>query len=393
MATLNISLLAVAVLGIFVLPRRVPSWVSPVVAATLLVVVGGTTWNAAWDSLTPLLQPVAFLLFAVPMAVTLDRLGFFSSAAALVETGKHPVFALWVFAALVTTFLNLDASVVLLTPLYIHIARRHNLNVTLLAFQPVLLACLASSALPISNLTNLIVAEQAHVSLWDFLIHLGPPSFAAVLIGWIFYRRLDHSKTSGQHIADEIDKRALRIGTPIVIFAVLGFTLGELIHVAPWQVALAANLMLVLITRDVPRLRHSPFGAAALAVGLGVVATAAAPELNINRLLGDSSYLGQMQTAGFAMFGADTINNLPALLVGLPTIKDHSELLWPFLFGVNFGPIFILHGSLAGLLWHRTCSQLGVKISYWEYTKVGLKVGIPALIASFGVLLLTSTAR
>ena len=40
----------------------------------------------------------------------------------------------------------LDASVVLLTPLYIRVVRRHGLDPTLLAFQPVLLAALASSA-------------------------------------------------------------------------------------------------------------------------------------------------------------------------------------------------------------------------------------------------------
>ena len=64
----------------------------------------------------------------------------------------------WIIAAAVVALLNLDAAVVLLTPLYIRTARNTGLDPVMLAFQPVLLAMLASSALPISNLTNLIVA-------------------------------------------------------------------------------------------------------------------------------------------------------------------------------------------------------------------------------------------
>ena len=66
--------------------------------------------------------------------------------------------------------LNLDAAVVLLTPLYVRVARRTGLDPVALAFQPVLLACLASSFLPVSNLTNLIAAHQADLGTSDFLV-------------------------------------------------------------------------------------------------------------------------------------------------------------------------------------------------------------------------------
>ncbi len=47
------------------------------------------------------------------------------SLAAIVDGGAHLVAGLWVLAAGVTIVFNLDASVVLLTPLYIRIAQRH----------------------------------------------------------------------------------------------------------------------------------------------------------------------------------------------------------------------------------------------------------------------------
>ena len=106
----------------------------------------------------------------------------------MVGRGRHLALGLWVLGALVTTILNLDASVVLLTPLYVRIARRCGLDPLALAFQPVLLSCLASSALPVSNLTNLIAASSRHLPTTAFLAHLGLPSLAATVIGWFAYR-------------------------------------------------------------------------------------------------------------------------------------------------------------------------------------------------------------
>ena len=60
--------------------------------------------------------PAGVPIAAVPLAIALDRLGFFTELAdRLVATGRASG-SLWILAALVTTVLNVDASVVLLTP-------------------------------------------------------------------------------------------------------------------------------------------------------------------------------------------------------------------------------------------------------------------------------------
>jgi arsenical pump membrane protein len=386
-AAVQVSLLGLAVAGVFT--PRLPSWFAPLLAAAVLLVFGGIATDTAWQALRPLLAPLAFLLLAVPLAVMLDRLGFFTSVAALADRGVNPLRGLWILAAAVTTFLNLDAAVVLLTPLYIRIARRHGLDPTHLAYQPVLLACLASSALPISNLTNLIAADSTHARIWDFLLHLGPASAAAVVVGWFAYRRLPTDETAPVAVRDPVDPRALRLGTPIVVFVVIGFTVGDALGVKAWIVALVADLVLVMLVRDL-RLGDFPFGAAGLAIGLGIVATAAAPHLGLEHLFASNSLATQARTAGLAMLGADTINNLPALLVGLPALGDHHVQLWPLLFGVNFGPIFVLHGALAGLLWRGTAAQLDVSVSAWQYTKTGLRVGIPAVAVGLAIVIATN---
>jgi arsenical pump membrane protein len=383
-AAVRIFLLSAAVVGVFIRPARVPNWASPAGAATLLLLIGATSTDTAFEAIRPLLAPLAFLLLAVPLAVMLDRLGFFTALAALVGTGPKPQQGLWILAAAVTTFLNLDASVVLLTPLYIRIAHRRGLDPTMLALQPALLACLASSALPISNLTNLIAADAYGLGVADFAVRLGPASLVAVAVGWIFYRRADTSTAQDHQAWEAPDLRALQLGTPVVVFVVLGFTVGDLIHIPAWAVAAVADIVLVALTRTVP-VRDVPYGAAALALGLGVVATAASPHLGLGALFSGSGVLDQLRVAVVAMVGANTINNLPALLVSLPKVDAHPETLWPLLFGVNFGPVLVLHGALAGLLWRGTAARLGVTVSAREYTRMGFRIGLPALLAGLAV--------
>ncbi|MEP6296078.1 MAG: SLC13 family permease, partial [Ilumatobacter sp.] len=159
---IEVGLLVVA--GVLMLWRPGGSaiWIGPV----MCVVVGFATTllspSAATSALGPLRDSLLFLVFAVPLAVGLDEIGVFSSIAARFGHDAHLVARLWWLAAGVVAVFNLDAAVVLLTPLYVRIARRHGLPAEALAFQPVLLACLSSGVLPVSNLTNLIVADR-----WD----------------------------------------------------------------------------------------------------------------------------------------------------------------------------------------------------------------------------------
>lgn len=110
-----------------------------------------------------------FLLAGVPLAALLDRLGLFDAVAVEIERRwEHiPVVVLWILAAVTTAALNLDTTVVLLTPLYVRLARRSGTDPLALALVPLLLASFASSFLPVSNLTTLIAAERLDLTVAD----------------------------------------------------------------------------------------------------------------------------------------------------------------------------------------------------------------------------------
>ena len=157
---MSVGLLAAAVAMLLFGHHRVPTWAAVTAPVAVGVATRSIRLGDAADAVRALDASLAFLAVAVPLAVLLGRVGFFDAAAERVASGRRLVPGLWCFAAIVTTVFNLDAAIVLLTPLYVRIARRHGLDPVRLAFQPVLLASLASSALPVSNLTNLIVADR-----------------------------------------------------------------------------------------------------------------------------------------------------------------------------------------------------------------------------------------
>jgi arsenical pump membrane protein len=381
----EVGLLAAAVAMLLLGHRWIPTWAAvagPVLLGFVTGIIGRGDFTDAVEQLD---TSLAFLLVAVPLAVLLGEVGFFDAAAERVAIGHRLVPALWVFAALVTTVLNLDAAIVLLTPLYIRIARLHAIDPVRLAFQPVLLASLASSALPVSNLTNLIVADRIGASTLDFLWRLGPASLLATIAGWFAFERLPGG--NDPQVADETllpiagaeERRALLIGAPAVGVLLIGFVFGGALGIEPWMTAAAVALALVAVTGRVPW-RTLPIEAAAVAGGLGVLAAAAAPHLGLDRLLSGTGLGAAARASLVGLVGADAVNNLPALLLGLPHLDEPA--VWGYLAGVNFGPVLWASGSLAGLLWLDIVRREGLQVSFMDYARVGVRVGIPALLAA-----------
>jgi hypothetical protein len=98
--------LAAGVAGATLRPWRLPAWLVPVLAAGIVVTAGGFPLSMAGHALRPLVGPVAFLLAAVPLAVLLDRLGFFARLADRLTRRGGGSGRLWVLAAVVTTTLD-----------------------------------------------------------------------------------------------------------------------------------------------------------------------------------------------------------------------------------------------------------------------------------------------
>ncbi len=341
------------------------------------------TVGAQLQTLAPAL---GFLLAGVPVAALLDHLGFFEAVVARLAEHRRriPVGALWLLAGLTTIVLNLDTTVVLLTPLYLRLARRAGVDPRPLALVPVLLASLASSVLPVSNLTTLIAAQQLHLGVGQVVGHLAVPSLVASGVGWLAYRHR-HPTTLACPTGTPADVRPLRVGGVVVAGVLVGFTLGAAVGVPAWAVALSADVVLVVVTRRLPW-RSVPLATAA---GVAVVAAAVAlavPGGFLSGLLGHDQPALLMAVVGVAGAAANLVNNLPALLVGLGDSHRVTWGLWAWLLGVNTAAVMLPIGALANLLWRRVLRDHGLALGWRDHVRCLAPVAAPAVAAAAAVL-------
>ena len=332
--------------------------------------------------LTSLWPALAFLLAGVPLAALLDRIEFFDAVATLL-TGRgreSSVAALWVLAAVTTVVLNLDTTVVLLTPLYLRIARRVRVDPIGLALIPLLLASLASSVLPVSNLTTLIVGHRFHLGVGAVVGHLAMPSLAAAAVSWWSYRRRYPTRLPSGPPARP-DRRALIVGGSVVGAVLVGFVVGPTFGIDPWITAVAADVVLITMTRFIP-LRSVPVATAA-AVAVVAAAVALVVPATVSRSFlahGEPAALVGITLAASAV--SNVVNNLPTVLLLHGRAPGLTWGGWAWLLGANVGAVLLPLGALANLLWLRIVRRSGVDISVGRYVRLVGPIALPALCAA-----------
>lgn len=330
------------------------------------------------DQLSSLWPALAFLLAGVPLAALLDRLGFFEAAAAAVTArpGRDtPVLGLWVLAALTTVVLNLDTTVVLLTPLYLRLAQRTRSDPVAFVVIPLLLASLASSVLPVSNLTTLIVAARLHVRVGEVVAHLALPSIAATAAGWWAYRRRYPTRLAGGPAVSP-DWAALRVGGLVVSGLLVGFVVGPSYEIAPWMTAAAADVVLIAVARVVPW-RNVPVLTAAGVAALAALVAVVVPSDALTAILRHSHPGALTGIAGGAAGAANLINNLPAVLLAVDGVHRMSWGIWAWLLGVNTGAALLPIGALANLLWLRVVRDEQLDIGVRRYVRITVPIRSP----------------
>ncbi|GAB4858289.1 hypothetical protein Ancab_009762 [Ancistrocladus abbreviatus] len=161
--------------------------------------------------------PILGLLFGtMVVSVYLERADMFKYLGKLLswksKGAKDMLFRICLISALSSALFTNDTSCVVLTEFVLKITRQHNLPP-----HPFLLALassanIGSSATPIGNPQNLVIAVQSKISFWNFLVGLVPAVLAGVLINAVIllcmYWRLlsvqkDVEDATGEVIAEE----------------------------------------------------------------------------------------------------------------------------------------------------------------------------------------------
>ncbi|HSO93444.1 MAG TPA: SLC13 family permease, partial [Candidatus Dormibacteraeota bacterium] len=142
--------------------------------------------NAAGDAVRHTWPPFVLVTGLLLIGVVANADGLFTGAATWLGRVTRRQLPLYVAAmllvAVVTVFLNLDTSVAFLTPVLVLVGRQRGLAEGRLLYGCVFMSNAASLLLPGSNLTNLLILQQEHVSGSVFLARMLAPWTVAVLV-------------------------------------------------------------------------------------------------------------------------------------------------------------------------------------------------------------------
>ncbi|MET9339930.1 SLC13 family permease [Nonomuraea sp. NPDC003804] len=294
------------------------------------------------------------------------------------------------FASLVTIFLNLDTTAVLLTPVMLALAPRAGIAALPLAMTTIWLANTASLLLPVSNLTNLLGMARINLSTREFAGHMWAAQLAAIAVTmvflWVFYWRGNRRYTPP--VLEPVADRVLFWAASVACVLFVGALLLE-VPVSVAAPVAAAIVVVAFSVRDRAKLTWGlvPWQLLIFVTGLFLVV----PTLSAHGLGTAMSWLlGEAQdpyrTAFVGAGLANLINNLPAYKALESVVTDPLALLM----GVNVGPVVTPWASLATLLWFESCARHGVKVPMRRFLLTGAGLAVAGILA--GVAALTASS-
>lgn len=355
-------------------------WEIVVGAVCLGAVLASRRTNAAGaaDSVRPLLPVIAFLISVLVVAEVCAVDGLFDALGARIAVaGTGSASRLlglgFVTAAVVTSTLNLDATVVLLTPVLLAGAVHSGHSARPAAWTSIRLANSASTLFPVSNLTNLLAYSATGLTFVRFTWLMSPVWLTALLLEWGVVRmafRSDLRTPRGP--AEPADRRSAelpRFDIAVIGLMLVAFVLGSPLDLDPALPAAAAAVVLVAVAtvrrrtglREVVRSAGLPLAFLVLSwavviellgkTAVGDALAALLPDLHGG---GSLSLTATVGVAVVSMLLANLVNNLPATLLLVPLVAPLGPVgLLAMLIGVNVGANLTYLGSLANLLWLR----------------------------------------
>jgi arsenical pump membrane protein len=381
------------------------------VAGLLAVLTGALPAAEAEQSIRRIAPLLLFLGSVIVLATLTKRAQVFDAIAArLAIIGRGSYVALFLlcvaFASATTIFLNLDTTAVLLTPVFLALARRTGIAALPLAMTTIWLANTASILFPVSNLTNLLAADRVDLSAPEFAGRMWAPQLAVLattmVFLWVLYWRRGRRGADAYQPPRPVrleDSRQRTLfwvaGASCLLFIAAIPVVGDQIGYAAAAAAFVLVIAFAVFDRSALRLSLVPWQLLIFVTGLFLVV----PTLSLHgltemmsALIGtDPGWAGAFRAAAAGAGLSNVVNNLPAYAAGETAVPfdNHNQLL-ALLIGTNAGPIVTPWASLATLLCLESCRVYELRVSMRRFVVHGF--GLAVVAVGVGVLALLLTA-
>lgn len=379
-------------------PRRVHEAWWTVGGALLVLGLRLVAPSAALDAIVDAKAALLFLIALLVLSHAVGQSGFFDWAAiraAQLARGDGRVLYrnTFLLGALITVTFSLDTTAVILTPIVLALVKRLRLDalpyVALCAF----VANIGSLALPISNLTNILLADAFHLTFVAFAARMALPQLVALVLTYAVLRFTFRSALASPFDAARLPpadsvvhgRRYFFASLAVLVLVLVGYFVAPVAHVEPFVVALLGGVALGGYGVATGRMRAASlaeisWGVVPFVVGLFVIIRAVA-DLGVARIAAawlraaDTDGVGPMLgVAGVAALASNLMNNLPATILAKAALLDagaHERAVLAALVGADAGPIVLPFASLATMLVLALARGNGVEVPAGRLLKVG----------------------
>jgi arsenical pump membrane protein len=373
-------------------------WALAAVGAVAAMVALAYDSSGARSAASQVWSPFVLVAGLLLVGLVADQDGLFAAAGRHLSRAAPDGLALFAGAtllvAVVTAVLNLDTSVVFLTPVLVYAAHSRGDGEG-----PLLVACLlvsnaGSLLLPGSNLTNLIVLGHLHLSGGQFFAHMALPWVGAVVLTAaviaVAERRALRSDRSQPDPGSDPGPANASFGLGAV--GVVAVTVLVLALRNP-ALPVAGVGVLIIVARLATRRQHLDhvLEVLGLPVLVGLFGVALALGTLGRAWSGPATLLAHLDTVGTAVVAALStvvLNNLPAASLLASRVPPHPYAL---LVGLDIGPNLFVTGSLAWILWWRTARSAGSAPPVRRAVILGMVTVPLSMAAALGLLAATGS--
>ena len=418
----TISGLILLIAYIFIALEKVPKVTIALIGAGLTLLLGLVNQSKIVDgSINPhyfanfIDFNVIFLLVSMMILVLITtKSGVFTWIAneLLKLTKGSPIkilFALGLFTAVVSAFLDNVTTVILVMPITFAIAKQLELNPIPILITEIVCSNIGGTSTLIGDPPNIIIGSAAGFSFMDFIIELAPV-IAIILIvilaflALVFKKDLIATEENMKKVA-QIDnsktitnKKHMIRSMSVLGLVILGFMLHDITHIDTYVVAMIGASILLLFEKPTEILEKVEWNTIFFFVGLfiiiGGLEASGGIKLMAEWLLKVTNG-SQEATSMMILWGSGIISgiidNIPYTATMSPMLVEIQKtmgadytypLWWSLSLGACLGGNMTIIGAAANVIVSENAAKEGHSIGFLQFMKYGVPIVVISLIIS-----------
>ena len=409
---------------VFIALEKIPKMTIAFIGAAITIVLGLVS-QSKWigEDLNPLYFitfvdfNVIFLLVSMMIIVSITtRSGVFSWLAneLLKLTKGHPVrilFALGIFTAVVSAFLDNVTTVILIMPITFVIAKELEIDPIPYLLTEIFASNIGGTATLIGDPPNIIIGSAAGLSFMDFVYALTPVivvilAIVMALLAFLFRKKLKTSEEKMQKVATidnskSIVDKALMIRSTIILgLVILGFVTHDITHIETCVVAMFGASILLLFEKPTEILKDVEWNTIFFFIGLFIIIGGLEASGGIKLMAEWILKVTQGSQAATSMLIlwesgiiSGIIDNIPYTATMSPMLVEIQKtmgeaytipLWWSLSLGACLGGNMTIIGAAANVIVSEYANSKGYPISFMRFMKYGVGVVAISLLVSTG---------